>query len=177
MTDQFVGEIRTVGFNFAPQGWAVCNGQLLPINQNSALFSLLGTQYGGNGTTTFALPNLQARYPLHASGSGVGLSPTTVGQTGGVASVTISQATMPAHAHVPVAVGSPGNVNTPSGTLWAEPHYGRGLDHAYATGGGTAPMADSAFGMVGGGQAHNNLPPFLVVNFIIALIGIFPSRG
>jgi microcystin-dependent protein len=177
MTDQYLGEIRTVGFNFAPQGWAFCNGQLLPINQNTALFSLLGTNYGGNGTTTFALPNLQSRFPMHASASSPGLSVTTVGEAGGAATVTITQSTLPAHTHTPAAVSSPGTANSPSSAYWAEPHYGRGIDQVYATSGGTAPMASSVFGMTGGGQPHNNLPPYLVVNFIIALSGIFPPRG
>src|ERR1700759_5183964 len=165
MTDQYVGEIRAVGFNFEAQGWALCNGQTLPISQNTALFSLLGTNYGGNGTSNFALPNLQARFPLHASSSGLGLSPTSVGEAGGAATVTLAQGTTPAHGHVMTAVASPGTVDSPEQARWAEPHYGRGVDQVYATSGGTAPMAASAFGMVGGSQPHNNLPPFLVVNF------------
>jgi microcystin-dependent protein len=177
MTDQYLGEIRAVGFNFAPQGWAFCDGQLLPINQNTALFSLLGVNFGGNGVTTFALPNLQSRFPMHASASSLGLSPTTVGETGGAATVTITPSTLPAHTHTPVAVGTPGANNSPSNTYWAEPHYGRGIDQVYATSGGTAPMATSAFGNAGGGQPHNNLSPYLVVNFIIALTGIFPPRS
>jgi microcystin-dependent protein len=177
MSDQFLGEIRATGFNFAPQGWALCNGQILPISQNTALFSLLGTQYGGNGSSTFALPNMQARFPLHANPGLGGLSPTSVGEEGGAATVTITQATMPAHTHVPTAAASPGTVNSPANARWAEPHFGRSLDPVYATSGGLAPMSVLALSPKGGSQPHNNLPPYLVVNFIIALSGIFPARG
>ncbi|MCW2796406.1 tail fiber protein [Nocardioides sp.] len=176
MTDQFIGEVRMFGGNFAPQGWALCNGQLLPITQNTALFSLLGTFYGGNGQTTFALPNLQARFPVHA-GNGPGLTPVELGESGGAATATITGQTMPAHRHPPQAVSGPGSTNSPAGAVWAQAHQGRAGDQIYATAGTTTNMALTALGPTGTGQPHNNMPPFLVVNFIIALQGIYPQRG
>jgi microcystin-dependent protein len=179
VSDQYVGEIRAVGFNFAPQGWAMCNGALLPINQNPALFSLLGTNYGGDGRATFGLPNLQGRFPVHANnGSGAaGVSPVLVGESGGQAAVTLTTSTMAAHSHTPQAVTAAGSGNSPSGALWAQAHVGRGLDLIYATSGATAPMNVQAVSATGGGQPHNNLPPYLALNFIIALQGIFPARN
>jgi microcystin-dependent protein len=178
MTDQFLGEIRPVGFLFAPQGWALCNGQLLPIQQNTALFSLLGTTYGGNGVNTFALPDLQARIPLHADhGAGSpGLSPVQLGEQVGSSSVTLTAANLAPHSHVPLAAQGPGATNSPAGAIWAMATLGRVVDQIYATSGGTAAMAASALGATGGGQPHNNMPPYLVINFVIALTGIYPSR-
>jgi microcystin-dependent protein len=170
MTDQFVGEIRVVGFNFAPQGWALCNGQILPINQNTALFSLLGTQYGGDGRTTFALPNLQNNTPVD-QGNGPGLTPRPIGESGGEAQVTLTSAQIPSHNHPAQAVAAPGNQVGPTGHLTGEV---RGYLYAPVANG---QMSASALQQTGGGQPHNNLPPYLVVNFIIALVGIFPPRS
>src|ERR1700712_5701786 len=178
MTDPFIGEIRAFGGNYAPQGWAFCDGQLIGINQNTALFSLLGTAYGGDGRTTFALPNLQGRLPLNA-GDGGGLSAYAVGDSGGTESVTLTVNQMPAHRHTPQSGNSNGTKNSPGGAVWAAAHSGRVQDTIYATNDpGTAqPMSPSAISTVGGGQPHNNMPPYLVLTFIIALEGIFPQRG
>lgn len=172
--DPFIGEIRIVGFNFAPNGWALCNGQLLPISQNTALFSILGTTYGGNGTTNFALPNLQGSAPLHA-GQGNGLSPRVLGETGGEETVTVLQSQMPGHTHAlngSNAAGSQG----PANGVWAKPDQ-RGIS-AYNSSPGTSPaMSATALSPSGSGQPHNNLMPYLVMNFVIALTGIFPPRS
>jgi microcystin-dependent protein len=179
MTDPFIGEIRPVGFNFAPQGWAMCNGQLLPIAQNTPLFSILGTFYGGNGTSTFALPDLKARIPLHPDNGGgaAGLSSVYLGENLGQATVTLTAGQMPSHGHVPVGVDAPGTTDSPANATWARPHVGRAESPVYAAGGTTQPMAASAVGSAGGGQPHNNLPPYLVINFIIALEGIYPPHS
>jgi microcystin-dependent protein len=176
MSDQFLGEIRMVGFNFAPQGWAMCNGQILPIQQNTALFSLLGTNYGGDGRSTFGLPNLQATFPMHW-GNGDGLTERVVGETGGAQTVTLLQSELAGHQHVTQAVAGGGSSTSPSGAVWAEAREGRAVQQIYATSGGTAQMATTAIAANGGGQPHNNLPPYVVVNFVIAMVGIFPSRG
>ncbi|HEX4245429.1 MAG TPA: tail fiber protein [Acidimicrobiales bacterium] len=170
MTDQFVGEIRAVGFNFAPQGWAQCNGQLLPISQNTALFSLLGTFYGGNGTSNFALPNLQNSTPMD-QGNGPGLSSRIIGETAGEAQVTLLPSEMPTHGHPAQAVTAPGNQVGPGGHVTAEI---RGDLYAPTANG---QMSASALQATGGGQPHNNLPPYLTLNFVIALVGIFPPRS
>ncbi|MCW2596588.1 MAG: phage tail protein [Jatrophihabitans sp.] len=172
--DPFVGEVRAVGFNFAPQGWAMCNGQLMPILQNTALFSLLGTSFGGDGQSTFGLPNLQAQFPV-----GAGQTESTyypVGSQDGASRVTLNLANLPPHRHLPTASAEPGSTNAPDNAVWAQPHYGRATDPVYATSGATSAMAASALDVTGGNAAHNNLPPFLVVNFIIALQGVFPPR-
>jgi microcystin-dependent protein len=171
--EPFLGEIRMFAGNFAPFRWALCNGQLLTISQNTALFSLLGTFYGGDGKTTFALPNLQGNVPVHV-GQGPGLSPYVQGQTGGTPAVTLLQTEMPGHNH-PVDCGSqPADQPSPGGFVWAmEP---TGLVNPYTSGAPNVPMAN-LMGNAGGNQPHNNLMPFLVVNFIIALQGIFPSRN
>ncbi|MFC6356147.1 phage tail protein [Luethyella okanaganae] len=174
MTDPFVGEIRAVGFNFAPTGWALCNGQLLPISQNTALFSLLGTNYGGNGQTTFALPNLQGASPI-GQGQGQGLSSYDLGQQGGSKSVTLLSAEMPSHSHVAQAVAALGTTSTPNQNAWAEPRYGRAAERNYAATSNTT-MHPQSIGVAGGNLPHNNMPPYLVVNYIIAMQGIFPPR-
>ncbi|WP_308466521.1 phage tail protein [Rathayibacter soli] len=174
MADQFLAEIRMFAGNFAPVGWALCNGQLLPISQNTALFSLIGTSYGGDGKTNFALPNLQAAMPL-GSGSGPGLTPRDVGERGGSAAVTLLTTQLPSHNHLAHAVAAPGTTSSPSTASWAEPRVGRAPEAAYAPLPNTA-LHPQALSVAGANQPHNNLPPYTVVTFIIALQGIFPSR-
>ncbi len=169
MSEPFVGEIRIVGFNFAPQGWALCNGQLLAISQNTALFSLLGTFYGGDGRSSFALPNLQSRVPAH-QGTGTGLSSYVVGQVGGAESVTLTTAQMPKHAHGLNAVTTARTSGLPTGHVLS----GNG---AYGNPPTTTQLDRSAISGQGGSQPHENRQPFLVLNFIIALQGIYPARS
>jgi microcystin-dependent protein len=176
MSDQYVGEIRMVGFNFAPVGWALCNGQLLGISANAALFSLLGTSFGGNGTSNFGLPNLQTSAPLHW-GNGNGLSPTVIGQAGGEPSVSLLQNQIPAHNHGVACLAGAGRTGSPTGGVWADDSLGRGIP-LYATTPGTSPgMAPTALQITGGTLPHNNMPPFLTIYFIIALQGLYPPRG
>lgn len=171
MAEPFLSEIRIFSFNFAPKGWALCNGQFLPINQNQALFSLLGTTYGGNGQTTFALPNLQGRSQIH-EGSGF-----TLGQAGGQSAHTVTISEMPTHTHFQTSnmcIGG-NNINAalgdPTGNYWA--NNGK---NQYATNTFDAVMHPTAVTNVGGSQPHNNMQPYLVLNFCIALQGIFPSQ-
>lgn len=175
MSDQFVGEIRIFAGNFAPVGWAFCNGQILPISQNTALFSLLGTQFGGNGTSNFALPNLQGNVPV-GQGTGVGLTPRVIGETGGEQNVTLSQATMASHSHQMSGAVTSGSSVTPDPTMaLADPPT---VVPIYQTSlGSPATLSAGAVTPNGGSQPHNNLQPFLVLNFIIALEGIFPPRS
>jgi len=175
MSDPFIGEIKMVGFNFAPRGWALCSGQLLQIAQNTALFSILGTTYGGDGRTTFGLPDLQGRSPMHA-GNGPGLSSRILGQQTGAESVTLSGAQAAAHAHTWQVADELGNQTTPAGNALARSPTGRGGYLLYGPG-PTAAMAPEVVADAGGGQAHNNMQPALVVNFVIALEGVFPSRN
>ncbi|HVV72113.1 MAG TPA: tail fiber protein [Verrucomicrobiae bacterium] len=174
MSNPFVAEIRLFPGNFAPVGWALCNGQLLPINQNTALFSLLGTTYGGDGITTFALPNFQGSAPLQA-GQGPGLSSYDLGQTGGEAAVTLLPSEMPAHTHSVLCNNGSGDLNTPTNNTWCKSHTGKTPLNMYAAT-GNAAMSAGAISPAGGGQPHNNMPPYLVLNFIIALQGVYPSR-
>jgi microcystin-dependent protein len=178
LSNPFVAEIRITPFNFAPKGWAMCNGQLLPISQNTALFSLLGTTYGGDGKTTFALPNLQGCAPMQA-GQGSGLSLRDLGETGGEQTVTLLQTEIPSHTHA-TALGTKaglGNQNTPVGHVLAEARIGRQPLAQYSTTGGGAAMSAEALATSGGNLPHNNMPPFLTLNFIIALQGVFPARS
>jgi len=177
MSDPFIGEIRIFAGNFAPRGWALCNGQLLPISQNTALFSLLGTTYGGDGRTNFALPNLQSRAPLHP-GQGPGLSDRQLGEMGGQENVTLLTTQMPSHTHGVRCSSAIGDQTTPGGNVWAA-GAGRRGQAFYANAPGTNPpaMSAAAIGVAGGDQPHNNLPPYLTLTFIIALQGIFPPRG
>ena len=161
------------GFNFAPQGWALCNGQLLPISQNTALFSLLGTFYGGNGTTTFALPNLQSSVPIHM-GQGPGLSPYVLGQIGGSENVTLTQNQMPQHTHSVGCNVAGGNQASPANGYPAVESTGTSLDYSSTAGSAMNPAMNSP---AGSSQPHPNIQPYLVVNFCIALQGIFPSRN
>lgn len=175
MTDQFLGEIRIFGGNFAPTGWANCNGQLLPISQNTALFSLLGTQFGGDGRSTFALPNLQGNAPM-SQGSGPGLSQRFVGETGGSPSVTLLTTEMPAHSHALQAHGADfGDVNAPSGAVILARSQGAAIYGSPDV--ATVAAASGAVGQAGGSQPHNNMPPYLTLTFIIALQGVYPARG
>jgi microcystin-dependent protein len=175
MSSPFVAEIRIFGFNFAPVGWALCNGQLLPISQNTALFSLLGTTYGGNGTSTFGLPNLQGCAPLDA-GQGPGLSDRVLGETGGQTTVTLSSNHLPIHAHSNAAFTSAGNQNSPVNNACATAKVQRQTANLYSSTDG-ATMNAGALAATGGGQPHNNMPPYLVLNFCIAMQGVFPSRN
>jgi len=169
--DPFIGQIQAFGFNFAPRGWAVCNGQLLPISQNQALFSLLGTTYGGNGTTNFALPNLQGRSIVH-SGQGPGLSDIQLGQMWGSETVTLLPTNMPAHNH-PVSVA----VNTASGEESASTNYIASHALAFSEApAGSAVLKGVTSTPAGGGQPFSIRNPYLGINVCIALQGIFPSR-
>ncbi len=174
--DPFLGEIRIVGFNFAPRGWAVCNGQLLSISQNTALFSLLGTTYGGDGRTTFALPNFQDTAAMNF-GNGPGLTPRVLGERGGGNSVTLLNTELPSHTHGVNASNSPAEGSDPTNALWAATGGPRGGPPEYTTNGGSpALMNIGALTPQGQSQPHNNLQPYLTLNFVIALQGVFPSR-
>lgn len=174
MADPFIGEIRLFGFNFPPRGWATCDGQLLSIAQNTALFSLLGTQYGGNGTTNFALPDLRGRVPLHM-GQGPGLSPYTIGQLAGEEKHQLLTSELPPHNHSLLASSGVGTVSAPNGAVLAA---GAPTDlPRYTADGLDVTLAANSVGLVGSGTAHNNLQPYLTINFCIALVGIFPSRN
>ncbi len=164
MAEPFLSEIRIMSFGFAPRGWALCNGQILPINQNQALFSLLGTTFGGDGRVNFALPNLQGRTPIHV-GSG-----HTLGERGGEQAHTLSIAELPTHTHVLNASASQGNDPNPANHVLASP-----LNTSYGAASNLVAMAAQAIANVGGSQAHLNMQPFLTLNFSIALQGIFPS--
>ena len=172
MAEPFLSEIRIFSFNFPPKGWALCNGQLLPINQNQALFSLLGTTYGGNGQTNFALPNLQGRAPNHF-GSGFNL-----GETGGEVAHTVTMNELPTHTHflsanmAVVDVNNNATQGVPTGNYWANSGKSQ-----YTTAASNAVMGPSAVTNVGGSQPHQNMQPYLVLNFCIALQGIFPSQN
>jgi microcystin-dependent protein len=177
--DQFLGEIRMTGFNFAPNGWALCNGQTLSISENSALFALLGTFYGGNGVSTFNLPDLQGRVPIH-QGNGPGLSPYVIGENGGTENVTLLSNQMPAHNHLVGVNNQNGGNADPTNAILAVGNTGGRSPAAtddYTTSAATGNLAANAVSIAGGNQPHSNLQPFLTVNFIIALTGIFPSRG
>jgi microcystin-dependent protein len=174
MSDQFIGEIRIFGTNFAPFGWAFCDGQLLSISQNTALFSLLGTTYGGDGKSTFALPNLQGSSPMQ-QGQGAGLSDRVLGETSGTETVTLLASEIPAHTHAANCNSGMGDQYGPSGNFWATDAGGNFEYNAAAT--PNITMAAGALGPTGGNRPHNNLQPYLVLNFCIALLGIFPSRS
>ena len=171
MADPFVAEIRMFGFNFAPTGWAMCNGQLLPISQNTALFSLLGTVYGGDGKSTFALPNLQGNVPMHP-GQGAGLSLRDLGQIGGSEFVTLLQSEIPVHSHEMSVSSQTGLENNPQGQKFA---MGDGVN-MYAPAANLGAMSPSALAPAGGGLPHNNMMPYLTLNFCIAMQGVFPPR-
>jgi microcystin-dependent protein len=168
MSEPFLSEIKIVSFNFPPKGWALCNGQLLPINQNQALFALLGTTYGGNGQTNFALPNLRGRVPIHFTNS----NNHPLGEAAGSTSVTINAQQMPTHTHVLQGSTLEGNQLTPVGNV-----FGTVLAKIYNDPGNATTLSPDTVSSVGGSQPHTNMMPYLVLNFIIALQGIFPSQN
>ena len=174
MSEPFIGEIRMFGGNFAPTGWALCDGQLAQIADNNALFALLGTIYGGDGRTTFGLPDLRGRIPIHM-GPGPGLTDRRIGVKGGQETVTVLTSQLPAHTHAMGASSQAGTASSPAAAVPAAV----GLTAQYSTAGASAgnEMDATAVSSAGGDQAHNNVQPFQCVNFIIALTGIFPSRS
>jgi len=180
MADQFLAEIRLFGFNFAPVGWAICQGQLLSISQNTALFSLIGTFYGGNGVSTFALPNLQGAVPM-GQGNGSGLTPRVVGETGGEDTVTLLDTQMPSHNHTMAAIADSATAGLPAAGLAPAMGHGQGRAAfnigAFTSNAPTTTLAPGSVSPSGGGEPHNNIQPSLVMNWCIALQGIFPSRS
>lgn len=174
MSDQFVAEIRIFACNFAPRGWAFCNGQLLPISQNTALFSLLGTTYGGDGKSTFGLPGIEGSAPMFW-GQGPGLPLYDIGEAAGAQNITLIQSEMPVHTHVLQAGSDDGDLKAPNNTRILARSTGGFLYQSSMA--GIQPMAPQAVAPTGGSQPHNNMMPSLVLNFCIALQGIFPPRG
>ncbi|HXA28127.1 MAG TPA: tail fiber protein [Candidatus Angelobacter sp.] len=175
MANPFVAEIRIFGFNFAPAGWAMCNGQLMPISQNTALFSLLGTTYGGDGKSNFALPNLQGSAPMNF-GQGNGLSLRDLGEVGGEQTVTLLQSEMAAHSHNAQANNATGTSNSPAGQVWSTSPFQRGQQKLYTTP-ANVQMNPAALSITGASLPHNNMMPYLTLSFCIALQGIFPARS
>ena len=167
MAEPFLGEIKIMSFSFAPQGWALCNGQLLPINQNQPLFALFGTTYGGDGRVNFALPNLQGQTPIHIGGG------FSQGQTGGEQSHTLSSAEMPAHAHVAQGTTSNADQPIPTGNLLGAANN----MYTGANAGNLTPLEPSSISALGGSQAHQNMQPYLTLSFCVALQGIFPAQN
>jgi microcystin-dependent protein len=179
--DEYLGIIKLFAGNFAPRGWALCNGQLLSIAQNSALFSILGTVYGGDGQTTFALPNLQSRVPVGV-GQGAGLSFYSQGELGGAETVTLTLGQMPAHNHLLNASTAAGTTDVPTGNVLAQPAGTTGGGDAvtvtsYATGATTTSLSPTTISVAGGSQPHENRSPFLALNYIICTEGLYPSRS
>lgn len=173
-SEPFLGQIAFVPYMFVPKNWAECNGQLLPISQNTALFSLLGTTYGGNGTTTFALPDMRGRMLVHNGQAPGGPTIYTMGQTGGAESVTLTVAQMPAHSHTVNAVTAEGNQNVPTGSL---PANTKVLDKEYSDTTADTTMKNTMLNNTGGNQSHENRPPFITLKCIISLTGVFPSQN
>ena len=171
MSEPFIAEVKIFAGNFAPRGWAFCNGQLLPIAQNTALFSLVGTTYGGDGRTTFGLPDLQGRAPMHP-GNGPGLTNRRLGESGGNGTVALSESQMPTHRHVPQSATSHGEESSPVNHTWAPHEMGESFTERT-----NAAMKPTVLTATGGGQPHNNIQPYLAINFVIALVGLFPSRS
>jgi microcystin-dependent protein len=181
MSDPFVGQITVYPYSFPPRGWMDCAGQLLPISQNTALFSLLGTTYGGDGRVTFALPDLQGRVPVN-QGQLIGGSNYQMGEASGEENVTLITSSMPSHSHPVNASTVNGTTNNPSGLVLATPQVGGGRGPAadkgniYNPGTTTAPLAMTSVGAAGGSQPHNNIQPSLVLRYCIAMVGVFPAR-
>ena len=176
MSEPFIAEIRIFAGNFAPRSWAFCNGQLLPVSQNTALFSLIGTIYGGDGRTTTALPNLQGRAPMHP-GRGPGLTARREGEKDGVESVTLSEAQIPSHSHTVRATMTAGGADAPSNTSSIATTSVRDKLYQTNTTANLVDMAPQAVSTTGGSQPHGNMQPYLALNFIIALQGLYPSRS
>jgi microcystin-dependent protein len=176
MSNPFLGEIRIFAGNFAPTGWALCNGQLMSISQNTALFSLLGTTYGGDGKSNFALPNLQGCIPMQP-GQGPGLSSHVPGESGGSPTVTLIQSQMPAHSHTAKCDSGAGSLASPANGVWAASGAGRTPPPYYSNATPTAQMSPNVLSSTGGSQPHNNMAPYLGLTFIIALQGIYPPRS
>ena len=172
MSEPYIAELRIVGFGYPPKGWARCDGQLLPISGNQALFSIIGTTYGGNGTTNFALPNLIGRVPVHM-GVNSGLSPRPIGQAAGAPGVTVALGELPSHNHQVQANNASGNLPSPGGNFWAKPTQ---VDNLYSANANSS-LNQGAVGFTGGSQPHENMQPSLSLMFIIALTGIYPSRS
>lgn len=168
MGSPFVGEIRMFGGNFAPAGWMLCQGQLLPISENETLFNLIGTTYGGDGQSTFALPDLQGRIPMHVGNS------HALAEKGGTETVTLTTNQIPAHAHTPLCNTNAGTIPGPTNAVWAAAGTG---DQLYSTPAGATAMNPGSIALDGGSQPHENMSPYLVLNFIISLFGIFPSQN
>ena len=175
MSQPFIAEIRIFGGNFAPTGWARCEGQIMPISQNTALFSLIGTTYGGNGTSTFGLPDLRGRAPMQF-GQGPGLSDRVLGEQDGAENVTLLSTQMPAHSHSPLGSTAAGSQGAASGGTWASSSGGRTPPPLYQNVKNTAMRTDLV-GFAGGNQPHNNMQPYLAITFIIALQGVFPPAA
>lgn len=175
MSQPYVGEIRMFAGNFAPAGWMLCQGQTLPISENDVLFTLIGTTYGGDGQNTFALPNLQSRVPIHVSGS------NPIGEMAGVESVTLTTNQIPSHNHSVVTVASPGNASTPSGSTFLANEALSQPTNAFTyipyDGAAQVQLAGQSVGMNGGNQPHSNIQPYLTINFIISLFGVFPTQN
>jgi len=177
MSEPFIAEIRIFAGNFAPRSWAFCDGQLMPISNNTALFSLIGTTYGGDGRTTTALPNMQGRAPMEP-GRGPGLTRRRLGEKLGIPTVTLSENQMPSHTHYVRANQSPGGVAAPSNTTSIAAAGGRGDDlYSSATSSNLVGLSSETVESTGGNQAHDNMQPYLALNFIIALQGLYPSRS
>lgn len=174
MSEPFIGQIMAVGFNFAPRGWAMCDGQLLPISQNDALYALIGTTYGGDGVTTFALPDLRSRIAIH-QGQGPGLTNRPIGQASGTETVTLTSNQMPSHTHPVSATAVNADKPTPANNIWAtEPTTSTFF---YGAGPTDSTMNPQTISTAGGNQPHDNLMPYLTMTYVIALFGIFPSQG
>lgn len=174
MSEPFIGQIMMAGFNFAPRGWAQCNGQLMSIASNTALFSLLGTYYGGDGRVTFGLPDMRGRTP-NSTGNGPGLTPRVLGEEYGEENVTLISTEMPMHNHIPMGTTIDANQATPAGNAWGSENTG--TLNLYVSGPENAVLNPMAIGLAGGSMPHNNMQPYLVINFCIALQGIFPARN